>query len=155
MTRSEPAGDDLASVYTAQRDRLRRLAYLMTGRQEAAEDIVQDAFARVQKRWAAVESPAAYLQTVVVNLCMDWRRRAALERERTPRPASETVAPPEVDEMWERLSALPHDERVVVVLRYYEDLSVDAIAELVECPPGTVRSRIHRALSKLRQEMTP
>jgi RNA polymerase sigma factor (sigma-70 family) len=44
---------------------------------------------------------------------------------------------------------------MVLVLRYYEDLAVDAIAQIVGCRPATVRTRIHRALSKLRKEMTP
>jgi RNA polymerase sigma factor (sigma-70 family) len=83
------------------------------------------------------------------------RRRAGLEREHGPRLADEQVDPPEIDETWELLAGLPLHQRVVLVLRYYEDLLVDAIAQIVGCRPATVRTRIHRALSKLRKEMTP
>jgi RNA polymerase sigma factor (sigma-70 family) len=151
-----PAGD-VADLYVSRRDRLRRLAYLMTGHQEAAEEIVHDAFARVQRRWASIDSPAAYVRAAVVNLCLNWRRHAAIERERTPRPrrTDSVVSPPEIDETWDVLARLPRDQRVAVVLRYYEDLPVDAIAHAMDCPAATVRTRIHRALSKLRQEMMP
>ncbi|MGH9260340.1 MAG: RNA polymerase sigma factor [Acidimicrobiales bacterium] len=51
--------------------------------------------------------------------------------------------------------AAPRDQRVALVFRYYEDLPIDEIAELTGCRPATVRKRIHRALHKLRKEMTP
>ena len=152
---SDPHVDDIARVYREQRDRLRRVAYLMTGRREAAEEIVQEAFARAHERWDIIETPAAYLHTAVVNLCADWRRRAGVERERKPRLVDGLVHPPEIDETWELLARLPQDQRVALVLRYYEDLPVDTIAEIMGCRPATVRTRIHRALSKLRKEMTP
>jgi RNA polymerase sigma factor (sigma-70 family) len=147
----------VALLYASHRDRLRRLAYLMTGQREAADEIVHDAFARVQRRWDGIDSPAAYVRVTVVNLCLNWRRHAAIERERTPRPlrADAVVPPPEIDETWDALARLPHDQRVAVVLRYYEDLPIDAIAQAMDCPAATVRTRIHRALSKLRQEMMP
>jgi RNA polymerase sigma factor (sigma-70 family) len=157
----DPSTDDsaggVAHLYASHRDRLRRMAYLMTGQWEAAEEIVHDAFARVQRRWASIDFPAAYLRTVVVNLCLNWRRHAAIERERTPRRrrVDDVVSPPEIDETWEALARLPRDQRVAVVLRYYEDLPVGALAQVMDCPAATVRTRIHRGLSKLRQEMTP
>jgi RNA polymerase sigma-70 factor (sigma-E family) len=149
-----PEGD-LARTYAEQRPRLVRLAYLMTGRHEAAEEIVHDAFARTHERWAGIDDPAAYLRTTVVNLCQTWRRRTILERERTPAPPRDHVPAPEVDETWALLAALPQDQRVVLVLRYYEDLPVDEVARIVGCPPATVRTRAHRALLRLRREMTP
>lgn len=154
---TDESAEGVAHLYASHRDRMRRVAYLMTGQWEAAEEIVHDAFARVQRRWAGIDTPAAYLRTVVVNLCLNWRRHAAIERERTPRPrpADDVVSPPEIDETWHALARLPRDQRAAVVLRYYEDLSVDAIAQVMECPAATVRTRIHRGLSKLRQEMTP
>ena len=152
---AERTEDDVARVYAAERTRLVRLAYLMTGSREAAEEVVHDAFARTHARWAGIEEPAPYLRVTVVNLCQTWRRRAVLERERTPRPPRDHVPPPEVDETWELLERLPPDQRVALVLRYYEDLPFDEVARIVGCPPATVRTRVHRALLRLRREMTP
>lgn len=149
------AEGDIARVYAAEGDRLRRLAYLITGRVDAAEEVVQEAFARSARVWATIETPAAYLHTAVVNLSSDWRRRAAVDAARSAPLVAVPVAPPEIDETWRLLERLPHHQRVVLVLRYYADQPVDAIAETVGCRPGTVRTRIHRALATLRKEMTP
>jgi RNA polymerase sigma factor (sigma-70 family) len=73
---------------------------------------------------------------------------------REPRTGG-AVEPPEIDETWEQLAALPRDQRVALVLRYYEDLPDDEIAAVMGCRPATVRTRIHRALTRLRKEMTP
>jgi RNA polymerase sigma factor (sigma-70 family) len=62
-------------------------------------------------------------------------------------------AGPEVDEIWEALARLRPERRIVLVLRFYEDLSHDRIAELVACSASTVRSRTRRALGDLRKEM--
>jgi RNA polymerase sigma factor (sigma-70 family) len=77
-----------------------------------------------------------------------------MAREREPRVGG-LVDPPEIDETWTLLASLPHDQRVALVLRFYEDLPVDEIAAVMGCRPATVRTRIHRALTKLRKEMTP
>lgn len=146
--------DDMARTYTEQRDRLRRVAYLMTGRREDAEEIVQDAFARAAGRWESLETPAAYLRTSVVNLCLEWRRRADVARRHSELAPVLGVSEPEIDETWALLARLPHEQRVAVVLRFYEDLPIDAIATAMSCRPATVRTRIHRALARLRKEMT-
>ena len=146
---------DVAGLYREQSDRLRGLAYLMTGGREAAEEIVHDAFIRIHGRWATLDAPGAYLRTTVVNLCLDWQRRRATERQRTAGLVERPAAPPEIDETWDLLAQLPQDQRVALVLRYYEDLPIDEIARLMGCPPVTVRTRIHRAIAKLRREMTP
>jgi len=155
VTKTDAGVAELDQLYRDERDRLRRLAYLMTGRLHVAEEVVQDAFVRLQPRLPAVETPSAYLRSVVVNLCLDWRRRTALAREREPRPARAWTDPPEIDETWELLARLPTAQRVVVVLRFYEDLPVAGIAEVMGCRPATVRTRLHRALARLRKEMTP
>jgi len=151
---AEGRAAEFTRLYISERDRLRRLVYLMTGQTAVAEEIVHDAFLRVHDRWEDIEAPAGYLRTVVVNLCRAWRNRAALARIRTPRSRG-WVDPPEVDETWQLLARLPHEQRAVLVLRYYEDLPDGEIAALLGCRPATVRTRIHRALRKVREEMTP
>jgi len=146
--------DEIARLYREQRDRLRRLAYLMTGEREVAEEIVHDAFVRVHRRWDSIDTPPAYLRKTVVNLCLAWRSRTAMARERTL-PTDDRVDPPELDETWALLARLSREQRVALVLRYYEDLPDEEIARVMGCRPATVRTRIHRALSSLRKEMTP
>ena len=153
-TRAEPHTDAFTLLYRSQRDRLGRVAYLMTGQAAVAEDLVHDAFVRLHRHRGTVEQPAAYLRTILVNLCLAWRDRTAMARQREPRSGG-WVEQPEIDETWELLASLPRDQRVALVLRYYEDLPVDEIAVVMSCRPATVRTRIHRALSKLRKEMTP
>jgi RNA polymerase sigma-70 factor (sigma-E family) len=153
-TRAGAGADEFTLVYRAQRNRLRRVAYLMTGQRAVAEELVQDAFVRLHQRWDRVDVPAAYLRTTLVHLCLAWRDRAAMGRAREPRPA-ERVEPAEIDETWDLLATLPRDQRVALVLRFYEDLPVAEIARLMGCRPATARTRIHRALAKLRKEITP
>lgn len=126
-----------------------RLAYLLTGTNAVAEEVVQDAFIALRERWARVEHPHAYLRAAVVNRARTAAFREA--RERTSTLGEHTaVLPPEVDETWERIRQLPERQRAVVVLRFYEDLSERQIAEVLGCRVGTVKSRLHRALSSLR-----
>lgn len=146
----------LEAVYAAHRDRLRRLAYLLTGRREVAEDLVQEAFVRLHQHWDTVDAPAGYVRTVLSRLCADWRRRSALAgtHERWLAPGA-SVPDPELDETWALLDRLPADQRAVLVLRFYEDLSVEDTAAALGCRSATVRTRTHRALARLRKEMTP
>jgi RNA polymerase sigma factor (sigma-70 family) len=153
-TRAGPGAEEFALVYRSQRNRLRRVAYLMTGQAAVAEELVHDAFVRLHQRWDTVDVPAAYLRTTLVHLCLAWRDRAAMGAAREPRTGG-WVEQPEIDETWDRLASLPHDQRVALVLRYYEDLPDGDIATLMGCAPATVRTRIHRALTTLREEMTP
>jgi len=67
-----------AEFYTAQYSPMVRLAHLVTGSNQAAEDLVQDAFLRLGPRWHRVDQPAAYLRRIVVNRCLTWRGRAAV-----------------------------------------------------------------------------
>jgi RNA polymerase sigma factor (sigma-70 family) len=141
------------AVFRQEAPGLRRLAYLMTGELEAAEEIVQDVFAGAWPRWADLDNPAGYLHQGVVNRCLSWRRRAGREERTADPPVRSTAAPPELDETWALLATLPRDWRVALVLRFYEDLGDNDIAGLVGCRAGTVRTRIHRALAHLRKEL--
>lgn len=144
----------LADLYRSHGDHFRRVAYLATGSREAAEDLVQEAYLRVRQRWDELDVPAAYLRVVLVNLCMAWNGRSAMARERIVAAPREVIEGPEIDETWDLLTSLPRDQRVVLVLRYYDDLSTEEIARILGTNPATVRTRIHRALSKLRRDLS-
>jgi RNA polymerase sigma factor (sigma-70 family) len=141
-----------ADLYTAEFARLVRLATLLTGRPDAARDVVQDAFVKLHLKWAGVRDPAAYVRRSVVNGSRSHHRRAAREAARAERVATGTdsVAGLGVDHTIATLAALSHRERAVVVLKFYEQRSEAEIAELVGCRPGSVGPTVQRALAKLR-----
>src|SRR5262245_5124780 len=113
--------NSVEELYSWVAPRLRRVAYLMVGRADVAEEIVHEAFVRTFHRLPSVDTPAAYLRTTVVNLCLSWRGRRALEQRHQPQGRA-AVELPELDETWELLRRLPRRQRAAVVLRYYDDL---------------------------------
>ena len=132
-----------------------RLGWLLLGSQAAAEDVVHDAFLAVHQRWETVDDPGAYLRATVVNMAMRTHRRRAGERAALtaigePPPTGD----PTVDSMWDAVGRLRPDRRAVVVLRYWADLPHGEIARILGCATPTVRTRLHRALSDLRKEIT-
>jgi RNA polymerase sigma-70 factor (sigma-E family) len=142
------------ALYQASNARMVRLAWLLVGSRAVAEELAHDAFLAVYRHWDSVENPGGYLRRAVVNHCLRWQRRRFKERDLLavigePPPTGE----PAVDSMWEAIGRLSPERRAVVVLRYWADLPYDEIAELLDCPIGTVRSRLHRAVDDLRQEV--
>lgn len=141
------------AVFEEHRLALVRLAHVITGSNGVAEEIVQEAFVRLHRRWADVENPPGFLRTVVTNLCRTEVRRARSELSRAPRIV-EATRDPELDETWAVLCRLPFRQRAVLGLRYYLDLSESEIAQMLGCRLGTVKSAHHRGLSKLREELS-
>ncbi|MEU8083221.1 SigE family RNA polymerase sigma factor [Micromonospora sp. NPDC049101] len=156
--RVDPSFDSFVEQRSAA---LLRLAYLLTGDRGHAEDLLQTALLRTMRRWSkAREAPEPYVRQVMVNLSRD-RIRDLLRRPR------ETVLPDNPDAfrstdagfdgIGERqtvaaaLAQLPVRQRQVIVLRYFEDLSIEQTAELIGCSIGTVKSYTSRALARLRE----
>lgn len=127
-----------------------RLAHLVCGSEALGEEVAQDAFLGLQQRWHDVERPEAYLRSAVLNRARTAGRRAVRERP-GELPERGVDLTPETDAIWGVLRRLPERQRAAVVLRFYEDLPDDAIAELLGCRPATVRSLIHRALARLEE----
>jgi RNA polymerase sigma-70 factor (sigma-E family) len=145
--------DDEAFValYRERYEAMVRLAYLLTGRRAIAEELVQDAFVSVRRSWARATNPSAYLRTAVVNACRSWGRRQALELLRKPAPPEPSTLV--ADELWDVLQTLPPRQRAAIVLRFYEDLPDEQVAELLGCKVATVRTAVFRGLEKLRKEV--
>lgn len=152
QTDAAPAG--FAALYRDRYAAMVRLAYLLVGDEGVAEELAQDAFVRVYRRWATVQDPPAYLRRAVVNACRSHHRRRFTER-RHPPAAPEAVGPPELDETWSLLATLPPRRRAALVLRFYEDLPLHDIAGALGCSTGNVKSLIHRGLAQLRPEVSP
>jgi RNA polymerase sigma factor (sigma-70 family) len=149
------AGDPLGQLYEQRHAPMVRLAHLLTGSNAVAQDIVHDAFLKVAPHLDRLDNPSAYLRLAVVNESRQWFRHRTVEdrHARAERPGEVMVLPPELDEMWEALGVLSDRQRTVVVLRFYEDLSIRQIAEVTSWRPGTVKSHLHRALRVLREQL--
>jgi RNA polymerase sigma-70 factor (sigma-E family) len=135
-----------------------RVAYLLTGDQHAAEDLLQNALARTAARWGRLrhDDPEAYIRTVLYREQVSfWRRRGRRREVAVSAPPDPGYPDPSpyTDlrlSMRQALLRLPPDQRAVLVLRYYEDLTETQVAGILECSVGTVRSRTHRAVTRLR-----
>jgi len=139
----------LEAVYRSTWLALTRLAYLLVGDHSEAEDIVQTVFTTAAARWDAIDEPAAYLRRAVVNRANDAHRRS-FRKAAAAADRGESIDEPEFDEIWSLVRTLPASQRVVVVLRFYEDLALADIASLLGRPASTVRSDLRRALTKLK-----
>lgn len=148
------AAIDVGILYAEHRVRLTRLATAITLDRGQAEDIVQEAFAGLQRRRGAVGNPEGYLQRSVVNLSVKVLRRRVVARRHPVAPVALTAVP-EIDETWAAVVRLPARQRAVVVLRYWEDIPSAEIARLLGWPSGTVKSTLHRALERLKKELMP
>lgn len=140
---------------------LYRTAYLMTGNHADAEDVVQTALVKVYAAWSkvsAVDAPEAYVRRILTNTFLSSRRPLRVTRERLVDRLPETSATPTESEdrlsIWPHVASLPPKQRAVVVLRYYEDLSEQQIADALGCSTGTVKSNASLALKSLKARMT-
>jgi RNA polymerase sigma factor (sigma-70 family) len=130
-----------------------RLAAILTQRAEPAEDLAQDALARVFANWDRATNPKAYLRATIVNGCRQWHRHKGVERAKLPLVAKLDSVDFVAHELADAVAALPYRQRAVLVLRYYADLSEAEIAAALDCRAGTVKSLASRALARLEKEI--
>jgi RNA polymerase sigma-70 factor (ECF subfamily) len=145
-----------AELYQASYRRLVLTAYAMTGDLGAAEEITQEAFTVAYGRRGRVsrlDSPEAWLRTVVVNLARRRFRRSAmldrLLRRQSAEPGVGDLPAGEHLDLHVAIRRLDEDLRSVVVLHYLADLPVDEVAAILDIPVGTVKSRLSRARTTL------
>ena len=150
----DPVTDDrvaqLDALYRVEYAGMVRLAYTLLASNAEAEEIVQDSLVEVYLRWHEIRKPGAYLRCAVVSRC-----RSALQRRRMrpSYPGEEPTVSAEASELWDVLTRLSDEQRIVVVLRYYGGYSSSDIAGMLEMPAATVRSHLRRGLSTLREEL--
>jgi RNA polymerase sigma-70 factor (sigma-E family) len=150
---------DFVEFASARTPQLFRAACLLTGDWHLAEDLVQETLGKIYVSWRRIsrmESPAAYTNTVLVNTFLSHRRlRRASERPSAWLP--EAVGPGEDMALrlalLDGLAMLPPGDRAVLVLRYWEDRSVEETADALHVSAGTVRTQAHRALQRLRAQL--
>jgi len=159
---------EYVEFFTATWPRLYRTALAITGDRGSAEDALQAAYAKAYASWGRVrraERPDAYVRRMVVNEVLGSRRYGWWRRERphdriesmetgavSPSPEPGVV---DRDAIWTAVRALPVGQRAVIVLRYYEDLSEEQIAEVLGCSRGNVKSQASAALANLRRMTEP
>ena len=149
----EVVNRDVEEAYREFAPSLLRLAWLLTSSRPDAEDVLQSVFVRYGRIESRPLRPDAYLRAMVVNAVHDLHRsRARAERFGARAEPDHVEVDPEAIEVWDAVQRLPQEQREVLVLRYNDDLSTEEISEVLDCPVGTVRSRLSRGLARLRRE---
>ena len=151
--------DAVASFVAAHRRGLVRFGFLLTGDRAAGEDLVQEALIRCLPAWGRLDPQGveAYVRKVMARLAWKARRHPLNTRSAPghadPAAADIAEASAELADLRQALARLPSRQRVVLVLRYWQDLNDAEIAKLLGCRQGTVKSRASRAYAQLRQEL--
>jgi RNA polymerase sigma-70 factor (sigma-E family) len=139
--------------------RLRRTAYLLCGDWHAAQDLTQSTLVQVFVAWRRIRSrgsAAAYAQRTLVNSYLAGRRRRSGSELVTAEPPESPTGPGVTDlriVLMEALGTLAPRARAIVILRYWEDHSVDQVAAMLGCSAGNVKSQSARSLEKLRSHL--
>jgi RNA polymerase sigma-70 factor (sigma-E family) len=151
--------EDLTHFCRAEYPRLVGALSLYCGDRHVAEELAQDAIVRVISDWPKVrrfQAPGAWAHRVAINLANSHLRRRLAERRAkqrlfayVPRIHHDPDTPTALA-IREIVASLPKRQRAVVVLRFFADLSVREVADLLDCPEGTVKSLTAKALSSLR-----
>lgn len=151
--------DEFVEFATATSPRLRRTAFMLCGDWHTAEDLVQTTLAKMFVSWHRIsrrDAARAYATRTLVNVYLADRRLKRAQEVLTDSLPEQTVEPPEPElrmVVLQALAALPAGGRAVVVLRYWEDMSVEQVAAVLGCSPGNVKSQAARALSRLRESL--
>jgi RNA polymerase sigma-70 factor, ECF subfamily len=149
-----------AALFSQQAPALYRTALGILGSPQDAADALQEAGLKAFRYFRSLqreEAGAAWLTRVLIHTCYDLGRHRSrlvpvgLE----PRQDAAREAPDADWDLVEAVAQLPAEQRTVVILRYHQDLPVARIAEVMQVPEGTVKSRLHAALSKLRTALEP
>jgi RNA polymerase sigma-70 factor (sigma-E family) len=141
-------------------DALLRMATLLTADPDAAEDVYQETLHRLAMRWSRVDSPRAFCRRVMHNIVIDQARARkrrppelfTVHDRGDPRAGDPVTAAELRPALLAALGTLTLQQRTVVVLRYFDDLSENEVAELLGVSPGTVKSTASRAVAQLRTQ---
>lgn len=152
--------DAFEALFRLHSPRVLQTAYLLTGDRHTAEDVMQDAFAQTFRTIGQVREPqafSAWLYRTAVRLAQRASireragRLAVLNLARTPQAAN----PPPQDAaatrrmLWDAMKALPEQQRIAMVLHYFQDRALSEVAQLMDAPEGTVKSWLHRGKAAL------
>jgi RNA polymerase sigma-70 factor, ECF subfamily len=164
------AADDPAGIFSALVDRhldsAYRLASVILGDPAEAEDAAHDAAVLAWRSFGSLRDRSRFepwLCRIVTNVCRD-RLRSRLRHPVSELPSDDDPTLPAIADSTGRVAVrdaiggafelLDPDERIVIAMRFYRDLQIEEIASRLGLPSGTVKSRLHRALGRMRVEMT-
>jgi RNA polymerase sigma-70 factor (sigma-E family) len=160
MGRRATRDEEFVAYYAARADHLRRTAYLLCGDWHLAEDLTQIAVTKLYQAWHRIERHDTldqYARRVLLRAFLDERRRPwRREFSTTPddqtldAPAPEAGSPDDRMVLGEALLRIPKGRRAVLVLRFWADLSVEQVADILDCSTGTVKSQTAHGLADLR-----
>jgi RNA polymerase sigma-70 factor (sigma-E family) len=150
-------------LLTERGDQLTRTAVLLTGNRPDGEDLLQASVERLLRHGRRIDNPEGYLRRTMANLAADgWRRRGVWLRKlpviRPDDPADDSDVTSAVDlrdALIRTLRMLPPQQRAVVVLRYWEQMSLAETAALLGCSEGTVKAAASRGLKRMRDLASP
>jgi RNA polymerase sigma-70 factor (sigma-E family) len=159
--------DEFREFARAQARPLRRSAYLLCGDWHLADDLVQATLIKLHNAWPRVmrrHQPVSYARKILLRNWLDEMKRPWRRRERqdgtVPEIADRTAGPAALHELaglraelFDGLAALPPRQRAVLVLRYFESLSISETAAALGCTEGTVKSQANRGLANMRDRM--
>jgi RNA polymerase sigma-70 factor (sigma-E family) len=156
-----PSG--LERLLTEHGSDLMRTAALLAGSRQDGEDLLQAALERLLRRGRRLDNPAGYLRRTLYNLAADgWRRQGAWRRKLVVLGASESAGEADLmaavdlrDALIRVLRMLPPQQRTVIVLRYWEQMSEAETAAVLGCSEGTVKSAASRGLRRMRELASP
>ncbi|GHI08133.1 RNA polymerase subunit sigma-24 [Streptomyces cellostaticus] len=161
--RKQARDEEFQSFMTGRWPRLMRTAFLLTGEQHAAEDLVQSTLEQVYVNWRRVGSaddPEAYVRRVMINAHARRHRRRLKEflaprddsglAHEVPDTGDRIAQADDRSALLKALAQLPARQREAVVLRYWEDLTETQAAEAMGCSVGTVKSNAAKGIAKLR-----
>ena len=159
---SEHDEAEFARLIDGRLERSYRLARLILRNDADAEDAVQDSVVAAWRQWRQLREPArfdAWFGRILLNRCRDRLRRAERTHnvDLSPSLAAGSGDFAQADRRMDMAAAferLNADQRIAVVLRYWADLTVDDIGQRLGVPPGTIKSRLHHAISRLRDELS-
>ncbi|MET0132504.1 MAG: SigE family RNA polymerase sigma factor [Kibdelosporangium sp.] len=150
-----------ADYFAARSDALRRTAYLLCGDWHRAEDLVQVTFTKLYLAWRRItrhEALDAYARQTLVRTFLSERRLGWFRKVQATDALPETLVDPHHPEdrlmLLAALAKVPQGQRAVLVLRYWEDMSVEETAKTLKCSTGTVKSQAARGLQTLRGLLT-
>jgi len=168
----EGDGNALRELITRWQPRLKRLAWRLTGRREAAADVTQEAWMAIVRGLKSLDNPARFriwAYRIVRNKCADWISRRAVRRKAvndlqesagsnsagvvTSGEVNAAESADELAQLRRAISALPDEQRAVLALYYLDEMGVTDIATVLSIAPGTVKSRLHQARARLRHAL--